>query len=237
MIERRTFLTGIAVVGAASLIGCSSDDKPPIPPKTTTTATATQAEPLDPTVVSTIASGLNVPWGIAFLASGDALVSQRDSGSIVRIGSGGEVTTLGVVAGADAATSEGGLMGIALDPDDESVLYAYVSTKSDDRLVRLVVDGDRIGRPEPLITGIRSATNHHGGRLLFDGSGHLFLAVGDGGSARDSTRSRHAERLHPSTRQGRAPGKWQSVRQRDLVVRAPQRRGFGVRRRRTSVGV
>ncbi len=180
MIERRTFLTGIAVVGAASLIGCSSDDKPPIPPKTTTTATATQAEPLDPTVVSTIASGLNVPWGIAFLASGDALVSQRDSGSIVRIGSGGEVTTLGVVAGADAATSEGGLMGIALDPDDESVLYAYVSTKSDDRLVRLVVDGDRIGRPEPLITGIRSATNHHGGRLLFDGSGHLFLAVGDG---------------------------------------------------------
>ena len=180
MIERRTFLTGIAAVGAATLMGCGSDEKPGPTPSTPTKPAATTADPINPTIASTIASGLNVPWGIAFLASGAALVSQRDDGSIVRIEPDGSVTDLGVVRGADSATSEGGLMGIALDPDDESTLYAYVSTGSDDRLVRMSLDGGKLGRPEPLLTGVRSAANHHGGRLLFDGSGHLFLAIGDG---------------------------------------------------------
>ena len=186
MIERRTFLTGIAAVGAASLLGCSSDEKPTTAPTTSAAPTPQTAEPPDPKVESTIASGLNVPWGIAFLANGSALVSQRDAGSIVRIDPGGEKTDLGKVGGVDAATSEGGLMGIVLDPDDESVLYAYMSTSSDDRLVRLSIDGDRISRPEPLFTGVRSAANHHGGRLLFDASGHLFLAVGDGAVPEDA---------------------------------------------------
>lgn len=179
MIERRTFLAGIAGAGALALVGCGNDDKPS--PRATPTATTSGAPaPVDPTVASTIATGLNVPWGIAFLASGAAYVSQRDDGSIVRIDPDGEVTDLGGVEGADAATSEGGLMGIVLDPDDESVLYAYMSTGSDDRLVRLSVSGDKVGKPEPLITGVRSAANHHGGRLLFDDAGHLFVAIGDG---------------------------------------------------------
>lgn len=187
MIERRTFLTGIAAVGATSLIGCSSDDKPKAPAQTTPTPSATTPDgSVNPKVASTIATGLNVPWGIAFLASGAAYVSQRDSGSIVRIDPDGKVADLGAVQGADSATSEGGLMGIALDPDDESVLYAYMSTSSDDRLVRLSVNGDRISRPEPLLTGVRSAANHHGGRLVFDGSGHLFLAIGDGAVPEDA---------------------------------------------------
>ena len=188
MIERRTFLTGIAAVGAATLMGCGSDEKPVPTPTTATKPSATTAEPLNPRVASTIATGLNVPWGIAFLASGAALVSQRDDGSIVRIEPGGDATRLGAVEGADSATSEGGLMGIALDPDDESTLYAYMSTGSDDRLVRMSLDGDKLGRPDALLTGVRSAANHHGGRLLFDGTGHLFLAIGDGavpGSAQD----------------------------------------------------
>lgn len=181
MIERRTFLTGIAAVGAATLMGCGSDEKPVATPTTPTKRTTTSTPaPLNPQVASTIATGLNVPWGIAFLAGGAALVSQRDDGSIVRIEPGGDVTRLGAVKGADSATSEGGLMGIALDPDDESILYAYLSTGSDDRLVRMSLDGDKLGTPEALLTGVRSAANHHGGRLLFDGTGHLFLAIGDG---------------------------------------------------------
>ncbi|MEO6606223.1 MAG: PQQ-dependent sugar dehydrogenase [Aeromicrobium sp.] len=180
MIERRTFLTGIAALGAGTLMGCGSDDKPTATATTPTEPATTPAKTLNPKIASTIATGLNVPWGIAFLASGAALVSQRDDCSIVRIEPGGEVTNLGVVEGADSATSEGGLMGIALDPDDESTLYAYVSTSSDDRLVKMSLDGDKLGRPDALLTGVRSAANHHGGRLLFDGAGHLFLAIGDG---------------------------------------------------------
>ncbi len=180
MIERRTFLTGIAAVGAASLLGCASDEKPKAAPTTSTKPATTTARTLNPKVASTIATGLNVPWGIAFLANGAALVSQRDDGSIVRIAPDGDVTKLGAVKGTDSATSEGGLMGIALDPDDQSMLYAYVSTGSDDRLVRMSLDGDKLGNPDALLTGVRSAANHHGGRLLFDSTGHLFLAIGDG---------------------------------------------------------
>jgi hypothetical protein len=111
-----------------------------------------------------------VPWGIVFLSSGDALVSERDSGRIVRISRGGRVRAIGEVAGAVGASSggEGGLMGIALAPGDEETLFAFVTTDSDDRIVRCSLAGGRVGRPRAILTGIASRTRHHGGRLLFD---------------------------------------------------------------------
>src|SRR5690349_12801139 len=83
-----------------------------------------------------IATGLNVPWGIVFLPGGDALVAQRDEGSIVRVSPEGHVTPVGDVKGSVGAPGgEGGLLGLALDPDDADVLYAYVTTGPDDRVV------------------------------------------------------------------------------------------------------
>src|SRR4051794_32309862 len=35
--------------------------------------------------VSTVATGLNVPWGLGFLADGSALVTERDTGDVKRI--------------------------------------------------------------------------------------------------------------------------------------------------------
>jgi hypothetical protein len=76
------------------------------------------------------------------------------------------------------------LLGIVTAPDDESVLYAYVTTSRDDRIVRMSLRGDTLGRPEEILTGIPVGSRHHGGRLLFDGSGHLFVSTGDAGSGR-----------------------------------------------------
>ena len=39
----------------------------------------------------TIVTGLQVPWGIAFLPGGDALVSERTTGRILRISSDGSL--------------------------------------------------------------------------------------------------------------------------------------------------
>jgi glucose/arabinose dehydrogenase len=187
--ERRTLLTGFAAIGAVALVGCGSDDDKPRPTRTpsrtpTTTATTTQTPTsVEPKIASTIATGLNVPWDIVFLESGDALVSQRDEGSIVRISTDGKVTKLGDVDGASGgAGGEGGLLGLALAPDDESTLYAYVSTRSDDRVVRLTLDGNSIGSQKPILTGIAIGSRHHGGRLLFDGDGALFVSTGDAGN-------------------------------------------------------
>ena len=111
-----------------------------------------------------------------------ALVSQRDDGSIVRIGTDGAVTSLGTVPDSSGSPGgEGGLLGLAVPPGDESVVFAYVTTGTDDRIVRMSLSGDSLGRPEPILTGIPVGSRHHGGRLLFDPSGLLFVATGDAG--------------------------------------------------------
>jgi glucose/arabinose dehydrogenase len=207
VITRRTLLLGSAGVAVSAVAGCSDDGNgagssssatsepppssatptpsrfpSPTPTPTPTTSRSPSAtRPPNPKVSGTIARNLNVPWGIAFLRSGDALVSERDSGRIVRISRGGRVRAVGEVAGAVGAVSggEGGLMGIALAPGDEETLFAYVTTDSDDRIIRCSLAGGRVGRPRPILTGIPSRTRHHGGRLLFDRQGLLFVSTGD----------------------------------------------------------
>lgn len=173
--DRRTLLAGSAAL--AFLAGCGRDDGPrPTPTRDTTTPP--EPDEIDLAIDSAVATGLNVPWGIAFLAGGAALVSQRDTAEIARIAPGGEVTTLGQVPGVDTGPGEGGLLGIALDPDDETTLFVYHSTGADNRVVRMPV-GDRLGAPEPVLTGIPRASNHAGGKLLFDADGYLLVATGD----------------------------------------------------------
>ena len=62
-----------------------------------------------------IASGLDVPWGIAFLPDGDALVSERATGRIKRIPeNGGTPRTVRTIPGVARNFGEGGLLGIAV---------------------------------------------------------------------------------------------------------------------------
>jgi glucose/arabinose dehydrogenase len=193
--ERRSLLSGMAVLGAAALVGCSrGDDDAPRPdsrssspgsPTTDGASPTASSGTGTPTIVATVASGLNVPWGIAFRSGGDALVSQRDEGTILRITADGTVTSLGEVPAARGrAGGEGGLLGLALPPGDDSVVFAYVTTASDDRIVRIPLDGDTLGRPQPILTGIPVGSRHHGGRLLFAPDGALFVSTGDAGDGR-----------------------------------------------------
>jgi glucose/arabinose dehydrogenase len=122
-----------------------------------------------------------VPWGIVFLSSGAALVSERNTGRIRKIASNGKVTTLGEVAGvaAPSGLGEGGLLGLALAPGDEDTMFAYLTSRSDNRVVRFSIAGGKVGKPRAVLTGIPTSTHHHGGRLLFDPQGRLYVSVGD----------------------------------------------------------
>jgi glucose/arabinose dehydrogenase len=132
-------------------------------------------------VADVIADNLNVPWSIVFLPSGDALVSERDRARIRRITPAGKVSTVGEVSGVQAPSGfgEGGLLGLALAPGEAETLYAYCTTRSDNRVVRLSLRGGRLGRPDPVLTGIPSSTHHNGGSLVFASDGNLFVATGE----------------------------------------------------------
>src|SRR3954469_5425687 len=130
----------------------------------------------DPNVV---ASGLSVPTGLALLPDGSAVVGERDTGRVLQVfpdrSPGRELMT---VPGIDAA-GDGGLLGLALSPTyvEDGLLYAYVSTATDNRVVHFPLGGT----PNPVLTGIPRGERHNGGGLLFGSDGTLFVGTGDAG--------------------------------------------------------
>jgi len=130
----------------------------------------------------TIATGLQVPWGLAFLPDGTALVTLRDQGEVLHVAPGSRPASVGRVPGV-VPDGEGGLLGIAVSPafaSDRSV-FAYLSARDDNRVIRMTFDGARL-RPGPVIVkGIQKAGNHNGGRLAFGPDGYLYISTGDAG--------------------------------------------------------
>lgn len=133
--------------------------------------------------VRTVATGLEAPWGLAFLPDGSALVSERDSGLITRVVAGRPAEVVGRIE-AVRPGGEGGLLGLAVAPGPRvDWIYAYYSTDTDNRIVRLAWDGRRIGREQVLVRGIPKGSRHNGGRIVFGPDGMLYAGTGDAGNA------------------------------------------------------
>jgi glucose/arabinose dehydrogenase len=132
--------------------------------------------------VSTLATNLRVPWSFAFLPGGDALVTERDSGKLLRVSPSGDVREIQTLP--EGGSGEGGLLGVAVSPDyeDDHFIYAYYTTEIDNRVVRF-----RLGeKPEPLLTGIPVNSYHDGGRIKFGPDGMLYATTGDAGESGNS---------------------------------------------------
>jgi glucose/arabinose dehydrogenase len=190
--SRRVILVAVSVV--ALLPACSDDstsgsdpaEPSPSPSPSSASPSDTSRPPAGlpvPRVADTIATGLTSPWDIAFLPDGDALVSERDTGQIKLVTPDGDVTTVGELSEV-APTSEGGLLGLAVHPDfdAEPYVYAYLSTDSDNRLVRMRWDGERLGDPEVLLDDNPVGVIHDGGRLAFGSDGMLYVTTGETGN-------------------------------------------------------
>ncbi|MFI0356682.1 PQQ-dependent sugar dehydrogenase [Actinomadura sp. 9N407] len=147
---------------------------PPIP----ATASAGKGGPGEP---RELAGGLEVPWAIAFLPDGNALVTERDSARLLQVTPQGKVSEMGKVPGVEPG-GEGGLMGVAVSPSyqQDRLVFLYFTAAEDNRVVRFRNDGG-VGALQPVITGIPKAGNHNGGRIAFGPDRMLYVATGEVG--------------------------------------------------------
>ncbi|HET8766939.1 MAG TPA: PQQ-dependent sugar dehydrogenase [Pedococcus sp.] len=143
---------------------------------------STGATAARPAVVS-VARDLDVPWAVAFLPDGSALVTLRDRAQLLHVREGSAPVVLGTVPGV-APGGEGGLLGVAVSPTfaRDHRVFVYYTGGQDNRVVRLTFADGRATSFTPVLTGIPKAGFHNGGRLAFGPDGYLYVTTGDAGN-------------------------------------------------------
>jgi glucose/arabinose dehydrogenase len=134
--------------------------------------------------VTQIATETDLAWGLVTLADGTILYTRRDAHDIIRLNPAtGAKTTLGTVPNVQNTDGEGGLLGLAVSADFAKNHWLYImhTSPSDNRIVRIRLDGDTLntGTEQILISGILRNKYHDGGRLRFGPDGKLYASTGD----------------------------------------------------------
>ena len=138
--------------------------------------------------VTTLAEGLDMPWGLAFLPDGRLLITEKHLGQLQILGTDGKLSgpiiCLPAVVGAD----QGGLLGVAVDPkfaDNGLIYWSYAQPAGDGTnntaVARGKLTGDRIENVQVIFrqTPSLNSTKHYGGRLVFAPDGTLFITTGE----------------------------------------------------------
>ena len=215
------FLAALALHAA----GCGGDDE-------TTSTTAAEATPSTTTEgrggggeeaaegiekylrapeprLETVATGLEVPWEIAFLPDGSALVTERP-GRLRRLSPEGKLDPEPVAEIPVLATGEAGLLGLAVDPDfeREPFVYVYRTVEEGNEVVRYRYEGGELSGETVIADGIAAGPIHDGGRLRFGPDDRLYFSTGDAGdeSLGQSEDGLNSRILAMSPEAYRAPG-------------------------------
>ena len=140
-----------------------------------------------PVLVTTVASGLDHPWSVAFLPDGRVLVTER-SGQL-RVIQDGKLLAK-AVAGVPAvyAKSQGGLFDVLPHPDFAENRLIYLSyaaglpSANATYIARARLDGDRLSDLKVIFRthNLKNTPVHYGGRMAWLGDGTLVMTVGDG---------------------------------------------------------
>ena len=135
--------------------------------------------------VSTLVSGLEIPWALAVLPDGSMLITERP----------GRIRYYDAVEGLREEPlltlpqvehrGEGGLLGITIHPSFESAPYVYVyytylnQSALTNRVSRFTLNGLHMVDAEIILDGIPGASIHNGGRIRFGPDGYLYVTTGD----------------------------------------------------------
>lgn len=173
------------VAAALSLLLCAALVQAVPGPAAAAGTTRYGAEPPDggaPSGVATVSEGWTIPWGIHWMPDGtSALVTERDSFKVFRATPDGTRTRVGTVPEAVTTGGEGGLLGIAADPEwaDNHYVYVMHTAAEGNRIARMTYDGTSLGGYTVLLKGIKKNKYHNGGRLLFGPDGYLYASTGE----------------------------------------------------------
>lgn len=163
--------------------------------------------------LDTVASGLGIPWGVAFLPDGDLLVTER-SGKFHRVNAQGKKQSIrGVPKVLDRG--QGGLLDVEVHPDfaDNQYIYLSYSKPDGDRattaVMRARLDNNQLTEQQIIFEAkpYLGTRHHYGSRLEFDREGYLYLSVGDRGRRDQNPQSldNHCGKIHRIYDDGRIP--------------------------------
>lgn len=164
--------------------------------------------------LDTVATGLDIPWGMAFLPDGDMLVTER-SGQLFRFSHG---LLKSIISGIPDVFNQGqgGLMDIVLHPKYQENGWIYISysqKSSDDKggntaIFRAKLKGDELVEKQQLFKAMPNTNSgvHFGCRMVFDDQGYLFFGVGERGEKSNAqTLKNHCGKIHRIFDDGRIP--------------------------------
>ena len=137
--------------------------------------------------LDTVTTGLDVPWGMAFLPDGALLVTER-SGKLYRIKHRKNIEITGVPE--VMAQGQGGLLDVALHPDFEQNRLVYLSyskpkgRQATTAVMRARLEGDKLTGQKVIFEALpyASTRHHYGSRLVFSKNNQLFISVGERGN-------------------------------------------------------
>lgn len=167
--------------------------------------------------LDTIASGLDVPWGMEFLPNGDMLITERKGDLLLR-DTNGKISK--IKGGPDVlAQGQGGLLDVKLHPNFSENSYIYLSYsahKSGDgkklsttAIMRAQLKGNKLSNQEIIFEALPYSTtrHHYGSRLEFDEDGYLFFSVGDRGNRNVNPQNldNHCGKIHRIKDDGSIP--------------------------------
>ena len=135
--------------------------------------------------VETVADNLKIPWELVFAPDGRIFFTERD-GNLWVI----ENESLELVATFPTShMSEGGLLGLALDPEFEKNNFLYLYQTYFDfelhhnKVVRYTVNNNQLTDEQILIDKIPGALWHDGGRIKFGPDEKIYITTGDATNA------------------------------------------------------